>query len=338
MTTIKEIAEKSGYSPATVSRLLNNDTNLSITADTKNKILEIANQLGYWKNHERKKLKPTIALLYRDDDTEQLQDEYFTSLKDKVNEITKREKLEIHTFHDIFELIKKATNFQGFIAIGTNKPEILEMKRLHEVLPNGVFIDTNPMPKLFDTVKPNLALTVEDAVDRVVEAGYKRVGFLGISEKLNHMRDVRNVAFNECMWKFADKIEDNYEIVYAKQYSVEEGYRSGKKFLEDMKNDKVKLPDVIISASDTLTAGLLQAFNEKGINVPKDIAVVSINNSKVANFVSPPLSSYNVDQDKMVELAMQLLIDHIMDPKRQPVEMLLNTELVVRKSFVPKGR
>ena len=44
MTTIKEIAQKSGYSPATVSRLLNNDPNLSITADTKNKILEILNK------------------------------------------------------------------------------------------------------------------------------------------------------------------------------------------------------------------------------------------------------------------------------------------------------
>ena len=52
MTTIKEIALESGYSPATVSRLLNNDPNLSITADTKNKILEIANRLGYWEDHQ----------------------------------------------------------------------------------------------------------------------------------------------------------------------------------------------------------------------------------------------------------------------------------------------
>ena len=42
MTTIKEIAQESGYSSATVSRLLNNDPNLSITADTKNKILELS--------------------------------------------------------------------------------------------------------------------------------------------------------------------------------------------------------------------------------------------------------------------------------------------------------
>ena len=78
MTTIKEIAQESGYSSATVSRLLNNDPNLSITADTKNKILEIANKLGYWKDHQEKKIRPTIALLYRVNHEEQLQDEYFT--------------------------------------------------------------------------------------------------------------------------------------------------------------------------------------------------------------------------------------------------------------------
>ena len=38
MVTIKEIAQRSGYSPATVSRLLNNDQTLSVTQTTRNKI------------------------------------------------------------------------------------------------------------------------------------------------------------------------------------------------------------------------------------------------------------------------------------------------------------
>lgn len=336
MTTIKEIAEKSGYSQATVSRLLNNDPGLSITADTKNKILEIANQLGYWKDHERKQLKPTIALLYRVDDTEQLQDEYFTSLKDKVNEITKREKLEIHTFHNVSDLIREAPKFQGFIAIGTNDPEQYELERLHELLSNGVFIDTNPMPKLFDTVKPNLALTVEDAMDKLVESGYKKIGFIGVSPKPKKMRDIRQIAFEEYSLKL--ELDDYLEITTADHFSVEEGYKEGKGILTSVKNGEFEMPDAFISASDTLSAGVLQAFNEAHVTVPNDVALVSINNSKVANFVSPPLSSYDVNQQKMVELAMQLLIDHIMDPNRESVEMMLNTNLIVRKSFVPKGK
>lgn len=98
MRTIKEIALKSGYSPATVSRLLNNDPNLSITADTKNKILEIANKLGYWEDHQEKKIKPTIALLYRVNHKEQLQDEYFTSLKQALVSTVERDALKMKTF------------------------------------------------------------------------------------------------------------------------------------------------------------------------------------------------------------------------------------------------
>ena len=45
MTTIKEIAAKSGFSPATVSRLLSNDPRLSVTSETKSKILRVANEL-----------------------------------------------------------------------------------------------------------------------------------------------------------------------------------------------------------------------------------------------------------------------------------------------------
>lgn len=79
MTTIKEIAAKSGFSPATVSRLLNNDSRLSVTPETKSKILKVANELGYFKKRNNvSDLKPEIALLYRVNGKEQLQDEYFS--------------------------------------------------------------------------------------------------------------------------------------------------------------------------------------------------------------------------------------------------------------------
>ncbi len=88
MTTIKEIAAKSGFSPATVSRLLNNDPHLSVTPETKSKILKVANELGYFKKiNNVSDLKPEIALLYRVNGNEQLQDEYFSFLRDAVNKV-----------------------------------------------------------------------------------------------------------------------------------------------------------------------------------------------------------------------------------------------------------
>lgn len=329
MTTIKEIAEKSGYSSATVSRLLNNDPNLSITADTKNKILELANKLGYWESHQGKRIKPTIALLYRVNHQEQLQDEYFISLRKKIIEIAKNKGLKMKIFENINDLIKNAPLFQGFLGVGSDEISMVSLKRLHKALPNGVFIDTNPAPNLFDSIKPNLALTVKDAIDQLLKSGYQNIGFIGgLGQNFNHIqeKDIREVTFRE----YATAQGVKHPSIYVSgPFSVENGYTLGK---EAAKN---KLPEGFVIASDTLSVGVLQAFNEEEINVPRDVAIISINNSDVAKYVSPPLTSYNINQEEMVVQAIAMLTDKIMRPKRPHQEDYVNANLIVRKSFIP---
>lgn len=330
MTTIKEIAEKSGYSPATVSRLLNNDPELSITAETKNKILKLANQLGYWETHVGKAVKPTVALLYRVNNQEQLQDEYFISLKKKIISISDRLGLKITVYKDVKELIKDAAMFQGFLGVGADNISPESLAKLHDKLPNGIFIDSNPAPNLFDSIKPNLSLTVKDAINQLLKAGYHRIGFIGgEGQKINGVkeRDIREVIFRE--YAFTRDLT-RAPIYVSGPFSVDNGYQLGKKAAEHT------LPEAFVIASDTLSVGVLQAFNEKQINVPKDVAIVSINNSDIAKYVSPPLTSYNIDQDELVKQAIRMLTDLIMRPDRPAEEVNVNTKLVVRKSFISK--
>lgn len=49
MATIKDIAQKANVSAATVSRILNQDDTLSVTAQTREKVLKIAQELNYTK-------------------------------------------------------------------------------------------------------------------------------------------------------------------------------------------------------------------------------------------------------------------------------------------------
>lgn len=329
-TTIKEIAEKSGYSSATVSRLLNNDPKLSITADTKKKILDLANELGYWDNHQEKTIKPTIALLYRVNNLERLQDEYFISLRKKIVDVAKKENIKMSVFEDIDDLIKNASEFQGFIGVGSGDISLESLEKLHHILPNGIFIDTNPAPHLFDSIKPNLRLTIRNAVDKLLASGYQKIGFIGgWGAKFNHIqeKDIRETTFRD----YAAALSLKDAPIYASgAFSVKNGYQLG------IQAAQHPLPEAFIIASDTLSVGVLQAFNEKEINVPKDVAIISINNSNVANYVSPPLTSYNINQSELVTQAFKLLIDLIKRPERPHEEVNVNTNLVIRKSFVPQ--
>lgn len=334
MTTIKEIAYESGYSPATVSRLLNNDPNLSITADTKNKILEIANKLGYWKDHQEKRIRPTIALLYRVNNKEQIQDEYFTSLKKALISTVEDESLKMKTYYNIDDLIEHADLFQGFIGVGADEIEQSKLETLHKVLPNGVFVDTNPAPELFDSIRPNLALTVKNAINLFIEKGLQSFGFIGgDGVKHDHIqeRDIRAVAFSE----YVRSLDKNTHPMFVNgPFSVDNGYKLGKEVLKKCKDD---LPEAFLVASDTLAVGVLQAFNEENVIVPRDTQILSINNSNIVKYVSPPLSSYDIDQQEMVDMALRMLTSLIIRPDQAHIDVSMNTKLIVRKSFVPKG-
>ena len=225
MTTIKEIAAKSGVSPATVSRLLNNDSRLSVTPETKSKILKVANELGYFKKRNNvSDLKPEIALLYRVNGKEQLQDEYFSFLRDAVNKVGKEKGIKLTLFTELNKLIQQASIFQGFIGVGTAELTYKELEKLHDVLPNGVFIDINPAPELFDSVQPNLELTIQDAIKKLIAHGYDNLGYIGAeSFTLDHksQRDIREITFTEyCKTRGIKNIE-----VFAKGIvSVKNGY------------------------------------------------------------------------------------------------------------------
>ncbi|MGM9907073.1 LacI family DNA-binding transcriptional regulator [Limosilactobacillus sp.] len=332
MATIKEIAEKSGFSPATVSRLLNNDPNLSITPNTRSRIMAAAEELGYWNDHRKQDtIRPNIALLYRVDIKEQLQDEYFSSLKDALLKVIKQAGMQVEVFEHIADLVKRATEFQGFIGVGPHRLTHQKLAGLHAALPNGVFIDINPDPELFDSVRPNLTLTIRDALQRLTAAGKHRIGFIG-GTGLNfdqvQQPDIREMAFREFTSVNAEITEA--PMFVGGPFNIENGYGLGKKALAVCADH---LPDAFVVASDTLSVGVLQAFNEAGVIVPRDTAVISINNSEVARYVSPPLTSYNINQETLGRMAIQLLRDLIVHPDRPRVHLTVNTDLVVRKSF-----
>lgn len=94
----------------------------------------------------------------------------------------------------------------------------------------------------------------------------------------------------------------------------------------------------MIVAADVLAVGALQALNALRVEVPDELAVVSVNNQSIARYTSPPLSSYAIDQRELARMAFSTLIDGLKHERRGAVvHILLTTELVPRASFVPQA-
>ena len=242
--------------------------------------------------------------------------------------------LQVQVFGRIEDLVAKAASFQGFMGVGSKRLTKEKMTMLHDALPNGVFVDINPAPDMFDSVRPNLSLTIRDALHRLTTAGYQQIGFIGGKGlNMDHIQqsDIREMAFREFT-----SIDDNIKeapMFVGGPFNIENGYALGKRVLDECGDH---LPAAFIVASDTLSVGVLQAFNENGVIVPRDTAVISINNSEVARYVSPPLTSYNINQETLSRMAIKLLQDLIIHPDRPHIHLMVNTSLVERKSFITK--
>lgn len=125
-------------------------------------------------------------------------------------------------------------------------------------------------------------------------------------------------------------IFDEKDYFVGGSFTTSNGYELGKKIITNLGSD---LPDAFIVASDALAIGVLQAFNEAGIRLPHDTAIISINNIEVSQYVSPPLTTYSIDQKELCQTAINLLCDALERPDRAKIHAFVNTELVIRKSF-----
>ncbi|MCR1901157.1 LacI family DNA-binding transcriptional regulator [Ligilactobacillus apodemi] len=332
MVTIKQIAQESGFSPATVSRLLNDDPTLSVTPATRNKILTVAQHLGYGKRHNKLLLDHKIALLLSFTAEEELQDIYFNTLKETLLSLGEDANFELTCFEQLDELITQGKKFEGFIGIGAQPLPADKLQQLAKVLPLGVFLDIDPAPKLFDSVQPDLSQTILDALERLIVAKKQKIGFIGgegfIMGTQQYPQDPRAFAFENWAKRLGVFSEKFYFV--KGPFTTANGYELGKEILKTLKGE---LPEAFIVAADPLAIGVLQAFNAAGIMAPKDIALISINNIEISKYVSPPLTTYNIDQTQLCQTAINLLVDALERPTRAKIHAFIDTELVKRKSF-----
>ena len=326
MATIKEIAEIVGVSSAAVSRVLNYDEGISVSEETREAIFATAEKIGYKKKVIYPKIE-NVALLYFTDNEDELEDAFYRGVREEVIKQAKKMniRLQIYDRRDGMSVIPRDLN--AFIAVGwlTRK----EINQLYKICPRGVFIGTSPDEKLFDAVRPNMDSFVTQMVDYFVEKGHKKIGFIGGSDRNidtgKPSMDIREWSFRQSV-AYYHCLEEEY-ILISEKFTVDEGYRMGKELLK-----KSSLPTALCIASDTLAVGVLQALNEKGIQVPEQMALFSINDVNIAKYLSPPLTTIHIDIPCICETALDLLRNRVLYGGKVTKLIFVNGIPIFRKS------
>jgi LacI family transcriptional regulator len=325
MATIKDIADQAGVSPATVSRVLNYDNELSVSAETKEKIFKTAEALNYTKHKKKNQVENgRIRLIQWFDTEEELEDLYYLAIRLGIE--NKTEELGIRLLKESFDSISQE-KVDGAIALG--KFDGQQIAQLKKTQPHLLFVDFDGLSAGVDSLVVDFQQAVDLVVDSFVAAGHQKIGiFSGIEftkGSRKEIEDPRLTLFKERLTRLK-LYDEGYHITAP--FTVEEGYQAMKLYLEG----NPTLPTALFASSDALAIGALRALQEKQIRVPEDISLIGFNDVSVAKYVYPTLSTIKVHTEWMGELAVTTLLELIKSPAPVPRKVTIATELIQRDS------
>lgn len=333
MATLKEIATKVGVSLATVSRVLNNDSGILVTDETKAQILQVAESLNYKTAKQRKgkvntKKIATIGIVEMYDVVKQLQDPYYLLLRNIVEKKAFENNIKlIRLFksENQYELIEEV-ELQGIIAIGKFTEE--EVESLSIKTKNIVFIDSSPNDELYDGVKVNYKLGVRQGLDYLISLGHKYIGFVGEKYTLG---DNKLPVLDDRLKYFLEYMKDNellnHNFIINSQMTAEGGYEAITSYIDSNKT----LPTAIFAANDAIASGIIKGLQEKGLNVPQDVSIVGFNDTIISQYTNPPLTAIRVHIENLGEVSVELMLERLRG-RSYPKKVILPSEIILRES------
>lgn len=329
MANLSQIAKKAGCSISTVSRVLNYDPTLSVTDKTKQKIFRIADDLNYSLPKNRAKKGQNLAIVQWYTEEQELQDEYYLSIRIGVEEAARKYGYTIeHYFrNDDLDPIGKAA---GVIAIGRySQSEIDDIVKLNA---STVFVGQDTLANNLTCVVTDMVTPVERVLNFFLEHRLERIGIVTGNGRTN---DNHEKIYDERLKTFRDFMRSKKlytpKNVFLGSISPQSGYELISEALASRSADD--FPNAIFVSSDTMAVGVLRALSENHIRVPQDVSIISFNDSANARFTMPALSSIRVHTKQMGArgvLALRELLENKVE--YAPEKIVVGTKLVLRES------
>jgi LacI family transcriptional regulator len=337
MTTIQQLAAKSGVSVATVSRALNGSPEVSEA--TRKRILELAESLDYTPSAAARTLvsrRSHVVGVILDtglghpDLLHPFFQEVLVGLKHGAGALGYDLLLFAsdepgNGFGGTHSYLRRAGHHgvDGAIVMGFDgrHPEIARLAA--SGLPT-IAVDADLHGPRTGFVMSENEQGARLAVRHLHELGHERIatitGMLGTRPGADRLDGYG--------YELADLgLELPSDYVVEGDFYDESGYRGTRQLL-----GLDKPPTAIFAASDLMAAGALRAANELGVRVPDDVAVVGFDDIGLASLIQPQLTTVRQDMHALGEAAAAGLARMIDDPEAEPARELVPTRLVVRDS------
>lgn len=317
---------------STVSRVLNDQAATGrITADTEERIREVALRLGYRRNTIARALRtgrtlvvgmvvPDVANLYQAEITRAAGDVF--SGKGYSLILASTDDNPAHAESQVSAML--GVQAEGLMYGVARGDDAVLAGIIEEDIPVVLF-NRAASDMEVSAVLPDDHGGTRLAVQHLISLGHTRIVHVGGPEDVSSTVN-RLEAFEETL-RAADLTGSHQ---FTQRQTEDEGYRVTATLLEER-------PDTtaVLAANDRLALGAIDAIRDTGRACPGDISVVGFNDMPYTDRFSPPLTTIRISQNELGARTARLLLETIADPRRAPETQLVSAQLVVRGSTAP---
>ncbi|QHW34496.1 LacI family transcriptional regulator [Paenibacillus rhizovicinus] len=329
---IQEIADLAGVSKFAVSRALSGKSGVSV--QTREKILRVAGQLGYFKNNEPQRITGelqefednkwdgTIVVMFPNLRYQNREHVYWGPVFEGVSSRLRQRGLDIITITEpsddnVFKLLNPEA-IQGIITIGTVSTQILlEIKKMDIPV---VMVDHIDPVFACDTIFTDNFTSTQQMMMKLISKGYRKFQFVGcIKEAQSYLE--RWLAFRSTLESCDIVLHQDPMLIGPEAEDI---------FVLFEKYKPTDLPEVYVCAHDVNAQFLIEQLSKLNIEVPVDCAVTGFDNTCHTH---PILATVNVNKELLGMRAVDQMLWRIQNPASAHEKKLIYADVVLRENY-----
>lgn len=332
--TIKDIARESGYAVGTVSRVLNNQPDVSEKA--RKRIMAVVEKYHFRLNNNAKHLKQQnnsgIAIIVKG-----TRNMLFANMVESLQGLIKEKKYACiidyigENDNEVEQALQVCRERQplGILFLGGNLENFKE--RFNEVDIPCVLV-TNSTESLnfgnLSSVSIDDTVAAQKAIEYLVSLGHKEIGVLGGEMKeMKHSNPAKS-RYDGCVlafqkWNLAFNAQRQFE---ATPFTMEGGYEAMERLLDKMPNITA-----VFTMSDVMALGAIRAVKNKGLRVPEDISIIGFDGIEMGQYMVPRLTTIQQPSQKLASRCIEILLQQIRE-EQLAINELVPFSLIVGES------
>lgn len=323
-----DVARLAGVSQSTVSRTFSPSEKYSVSSKSRQKVLAVAQQLGYKPNAIARSLSMQrtniigIVMAY-------ITSPFYPYVLEKFTERLQALGRQVLLFNagpnqevdDILPLVLEYQVDGLIITSATLSSEMVDECVQHGtpvILFNRYVLGANVSAVCCDNDQGGRAVA-----NFLLDTGHKRLAYIA---------GTQNTSTNIDREKgFTDRLRERGVLEWQHvqgNYTYEAGYEATKRLLQ--RHDR---PDAIFCANDIMALGAIDAARfEMGLKIPEELSIIGFDDIPAANWPSYSLTTIRQPVNQMIQATIDLLIERIDAPQAEPVLKLIPGTLITRGS------